>query len=289
MNKTVLLLSPNGMLGTAVDKELSKSSKVELYKTTQWHYPEDDTKFGFRLNGSNKIEESYDYVINATGKIKPRILEGNNQSILDAIYTNSILPYKLVIDNPDSKIIQPLTDCEYKGDKGYYHENDLPDVGDIYGMSKALATKVKGNNFIGLKVSIIGFEKNSKRSLVEWFHNLLPGSVITGFTNHIWNGITTNAWAKIVRGIIENNIDISGIQHIAPSNVVTKYGLLNIFKEVFGRNDVVINKGEAKDSVNRALLTLYPQKNEELWAAAGYSKIPTIEELVQEMWEEYNG
>ena len=108
-------------------------------------------------------------------------------------------------------------------------ENSNHDAVDDYGKTKSLG-EIKYKNFYNLRCSIIGRELFNKYSLLEWFLNC-KDKEINGFTNHKWNGITTFAYAKIVRSIIVENIDIPNSLHIIPSDIITKYELLQIFKK----------------------------------------------------------
>ena len=52
-----------------------------------------------------------------------------------------------------------------------------------------------------------------------------------GFKNHLWNGITTRHFGKIVSILITKNIKIPNMLHIVPSNTVNKFQLLKLFRE----------------------------------------------------------
>ena len=101
-------------------------------------------------------------------------------------------------------------------------------------------------------------------------------------TTIYWNGVTTLNFANVINGIIENNYDAGLIQHLIPSDVVTKYELLHLFAKYF-KKDIGINKSEADTVINRTLTTLNPQQNEIFWKFGGYGKIPSVEENIEEL------
>lgn len=276
-NKTnILVLGHNGMLGHVVEHVLRKNNNLNVETLRNFLFPRDHVDF-------NKYGNRYRFIINCIGTVKPRINEKADKSILNAIYTNSILPFELALQNPTAMIINAVTDCAYDGSGHFYNENDKVNANDIYGRSKSIG-EPKSENVINLRASIIGFEKNgNKRSLVEWFSNLPEGAKINGWTGAMWNGITTLAWTKIVNGIISNDIVVNPTQHIIPYDVISKYDLLNLFKEIFNRPDIEITT-IVGEPVDRTLSTLFPTVNSELWKLAGYKEIPTIRELVQEMY-----
>ena len=185
-------------------------------------------------------------------------------------------------ETTNTKIFQIATDCVYSGKKGNYSENDNHDATDIYGKTKSLG-EVSSPNFYNLRCSIIGNEIKNNKSLVEWFKNSKKGSALNGFSDHLWNGITTNAFAKITRSIIENNIQIPNFIHIVPKNKLTKYTLLKLFKKKFRRKDLTINKIKSHQKVIRTLKTIYLKKNIEIWKKSLFLKVEKIENLVKDL------
>jgi hypothetical protein len=84
-------------------------------------------------------------------------------------------------------------------------------------------------------------------------------------------------------GIIENDCFRPTIQHFIPSDTVSKFELLNCFRAKFNRMDIKLIPHNEAIPINRVLATENVEFNEFLWDVAGYSTIPKIEELVQEL------
>jgi dTDP-4-dehydrorhamnose reductase len=146
---------------------------------------------------------------------------------------NALFPHKLA--QCRIKTIQIATDCVFDGIKGHYNEIDNHNALDVYGKTKSLGW-VKAEHFLNLRCSIIGLEKAHKKSLLEWFLN----QPVNGFKNHIWNGISIVTFAKICKGIIENNFWFYGLQHIVPNSSMNKVDILKVFASVFKREDIVV-------------------------------------------------
>ena len=72
------------------------------------------------------------------------------------------------------------------------------------------------------------------------------------------------------------------IQHLIPKNTITKANLLELFKEQFNKN-IEINHIDSDVVIDRTLDTHNPNINKDLWTAAGYAAIPTIEENIEEL------
>ena len=161
-------------------------------------------------------------------------------------------------------------------------EDYFPDPIDIYGTTKYQGEKVPGLHYI--RCSIVGTESHG-RSLLGWFLNQPEKAVINGYRNHKWNGITTLHFAKICRGMIENDIKLSQLVHLIPADVKSKYELLVDLASEFNREDIIIVPVDAITSINRNLDTVYPGTNKYLWECAGYPEPPTIRQMIKELAE----
>jgi dTDP-4-dehydrorhamnose reductase len=118
---------------------------------------------------------------------------------------------------------------------------------------------------------------------LEWVRNQPQGAQIFGFTDHVWNGVTTTHFGKIARGIIESNLFKAGVFHIIPGNRLPKDKLVQKIAAVFGRDDIEIQPKAAGNTVDRTLGTIDTEFNGRLWAAAGYETPPTIERMLEEI------
>ena len=78
---------------------------------------------------------------------------------------------------------------------------------DQYGISKKKAAdwiKSTGSNTKMIKASIIGPELSQASSMLYWFLSNKDYTEVNGYTNHLWNGITTFYWAKFSKDLMEN-------------------------------------------------------------------------------------
>lgn len=297
MTKKILILGASGMLGSATLNVLANSSydviattrNKDLFdksmKNIDWKVFDAESEHS--KNRLREIINNANYLINCVGIIKPYAKDDDPNHIKRAIKVNSLLPYILsdLSNELGFKVIQIATDCVYSGNKGLYNESDKHDALDVYGKSKSLGEVVGNPNFYNLRCSIIGKEKKSFVSLLEWFLKQPKGAAINGFTNHNWNGITTHHFGKVCLGIIKNNIQISNNQHIIPGNILSKYEMLRVFAQYFNRDDLVINPTEAAVKIDRTISTINNLSNQEIWQSAGYKKPPTIEQMIKEIAE----
>lgn len=187
-----------------------------------------------------------DLVINCIGIIK-QVPAAHDPVI--SIRINSLFPHILAKKCHDKgvRLIHISTDCIFSGKKGQYRETDISDAEDIYGKTKYLG-EVDGIYCLTIRTSLIGRELRGKRSLLEWF--LAQRGQIRGYKRAIFSGLTTYAFAGIVKEIIEKYPKLSGIYHIA-SNPINKNELLMRLKNIY-QKDVDIVPDEMV-IVNRSL------------------------------------
>ena len=268
------------MLGSAVTN-IFLDSKYEVFYTSRNKKLKKNEIF-FDASSYNKKDINYlkrlkfDFIINCIGIIKSRIK--NSDSIKEAIKVNSLFPYNLsYIVSKKTKIYQIATDCVFSGKKGPYNENSIHDCEDEYGKSKSLG-EINKSNFYNLRCSIIGKEIKNKYSLLEWFLNCKDKKV-RGFKNHLWNGLTTEVFANLLKSIIDNKIKIPNKLNLLPKDYVNKYQLLNIMKKKFKKN-IIIKRYEDKKKVDRRLKTNNIHLNKLIWNKSIYTKQLTIEEMV---------
>jgi dTDP-4-dehydrorhamnose reductase len=251
----ILILGSDGMLGSMAMKYFA-SKNFDVRGTTRNKAALKSNElylnlsnYNFNLNDLIKNNWVPEYIINCIGIIKPHI----NKNIEESIYVNSLFPHILSRQskNLNIKVIHITTDCVYSGNHGNYNEYSIFDPLDIYGKTKSLG---EPNDCLVLRTSIIGPEIKGKLSLLEWFLNN-KNSSIYGYTNHIWNGLTTLELCKVMEQIIIKNIYVNDIRHIF-STKNSKYEMLKVFKDVY-KKDIYIIPHKTDIICDRSLNTIH--------------------------------
>lgn len=248
----ITILGRNGMLGSMLDKTWGG----DFISYGREDFDAENPNFDKLMHSGR--------VINCIGVIKPYC-----DDVPTAIRVNALFPHLLPADT-----IQIATDCVYSGKKGNYVETDPHDALDVYGKTKSLGEASHLNN---LRCSIIG--PGNPVSLLDWF---LSQESAEGFANHLWNGITTYHFSKICQGIIQAGLQLPDVQHIIPSDSVTKSELLEIIAKAYNKN-IPVKPVNAPYAVDRTLATENTKLNRKLWEVAGYDTPPTIQEMVEEL------
>jgi dTDP-4-dehydrorhamnose reductase len=279
--KKVLVLGATGMLGHACSNVIGKNGTLDVVKTSR------SAKAGYlKFDASHDSIKDListvnpDWVVNCIGIIKPHIDEKVLTSINQAIRINALFPQEIA-SATNRPVIQIATDCVYSGNIGAYPESALHDATDVYGKTKSLG-EIPAENLKHIRASIIGPEEGRSTSLLEWFKNQPKNAKLNGFTDHLWNGVTTHHFGYLAKAMIENDfLDFNKI-HFVPGDVVTKAELLRIFASSYNRSDIIINDVESTKTIDRTLATENLEMNSTLWKLAGYDSPPTIKQMVEE-------
>jgi dTDP-4-dehydrorhamnose reductase len=284
---SVAIFGSTGMLGSTLTNVLSASSNAifEFNRKGRSVTGKNSTyKFDALSNYDFKIlfhGLKIDYIVNCIGIVNKLIDNENMNSLQQAITVNSNLPANL---NEFSlwagiPVITIGTDCVFSGKSGLYSESDGFDPTDHYGVTKCDGEKFSPDAMV-IRCSIIGRELKTSYSLLEWVLAQREKSTIDGYVNHLWNGVTTLHFSKVVEGIINKKVFSSGVFHLVPKDVVSKYDLIKIITSKFGRSDLNVNRFIHHTSINRSLKTNDTARNLRFWQNGGYNEVPSIEEMV---------
>ena len=206
---------------------------------------ERNLQFDILKDDISKLEEfisknQVEYVLNAIGIINAHCRDNDMEGVKKAILINSYFPFKLaeIAKKNHIKIIQIATDCVYDGKDGKYTEDSIHNPIDVYGKTKSLGEV--GDGILHIRCSIIGPEKKTKLSFLEWFLNNKENE-LNGFLHHKWNGVTTLRFAKLMQQIIEKNmfddlVKKSHVYHYVPKYILNKNEMLLAFNKVFNKN-----------------------------------------------------
>ncbi|WP_084144446.1 sugar nucleotide-binding protein [Ferrimonas kyonanensis] len=195
-----------------------------------------------------------DLVINCVGKIPQK-----DSQLNDYYNSNVALPMALSELQENITIVHASTDCVFEpNNPNNSISNGQTSASDEYGLSKAIGDSIlKGrpNTYI-LRVSIIGVtDGNYSNGLIDWFIRQ-KGSVIDGYCNHFWNGITTLRWAQFVYERFIGTTDfrsLSSVTHLGCSEKISKFDLLNMANDILGLG-VEINSLNTEQPVDRCLV-----------------------------------
>ena len=202
----ILLLGHKGMLGNCAYKRFNQIDGFEVF-TTELRWPSSEF-IKFVRSGD------FDFIVNCIAKIP----QSNVKGYQSYFTTNFALP--IFLASTGGKLIQASSDA--KDDS-------------LYSTSKTLGDSLLHNfdNAHIINCSIIGIEIENNRSLLSSFLNSKEDFWV-GYSNYMWDGITTLEWVKIAEKITNGTIED---KVVCPySKVVSKYDMLVKFRETFDKN-----------------------------------------------------
>ena len=279
----IVIFGHSGLIGSVVDDRLKKDNFeiIRISRSNSAKIILNIDQITYRDLSNLLSELKPEYILNFAGKVRQRIKTKEDE--FSAIKQNIVFPGILdrCASENDFKVISIGTDCVFSGSTGNYYEDSIHDGIDLYSQSKSMGESLSPNTML-LRSSVIGLGTDRGVSLVEWFKNLPNGSKCDGYANHLWNGVTTTAIGDIITSIIKNNDFEAGVQHLVPSNVLSKLELLNQINKKLNKK-IQVTETQAQISKNMVLKTRNEKKNIRLWTQAGYETVPSINELVESM------
>jgi dTDP-4-dehydrorhamnose reductase len=246
----IMVLGGSGMLGHRLWMDLSKQHEVWVTVRTPESSMPDLPGVDRGHIRPNVDMLDFDNVIRAFASIRPELVincvglvkqHPMSNDPLSAIELNARLPHRLslVCSTGGIRLIHISTDCVFSGRAGSYTENSISDAEDLYGKSKALG-EVSYPHTLTIRTSIIGRELRTRLGLTEWF--LSQKGPVKGFTNAIFSGFTTQAFAKVLLDYIIPRADLNGVWQVS-SDAISKYDLLCLMKGSYHRDIEIIPDG----------------------------------------------
>jgi dTDP-4-dehydrorhamnose reductase len=165
-------------------------------------------------------------VINCAGLINRRQADRPRDEFL---LVNGLFPRRLadVCAARGARLVHVSTDCVFDGAAGPYDEAAASTAEDLYGWSKHLGEPA---NALVIRTSIIGPERSNFYSLLCWF--LATRGRCRGYTNHLWNGVTTLELAGAIARLVEAGAYGHGLRHLHGEDL-SKLDLLRLMAEAF--------------------------------------------------------
>jgi dTDP-4-dehydrorhamnose reductase len=235
----ILVLGAGGMAGHLIAAFLEENGH-EISTVSARKSIFENTKFIDLTNTKEFFDylenKHFDAIVNCVGIL---VKESDERKDLSC-YLNSYLPHALEFKYRDTntKIIHLSTDCVFSGENGPYTEETFPDGKLFYDRTKALG-EIVNNKDLTFRMSIIGPDAyTSGTGLFNWF--MSQSGEINGYTHALWNGVTTLELANAINTALDD--DITGLYHLVSKENISKYELLQIFKEVFKRNHTTIKE-----------------------------------------------
>ena len=255
MIKKILIIGIKGMAGHVIHKYFSNLDGFDVYGIAR-NIESSNKNFNLDVSDINELREiiqnsNFDYIINCIGILNKDAEDNPSKSI----WFNSYFPHFLeeITANSSTKIIHISTDCVFNGKKGGYTENDVKDGIGFYAQTKSLG-EINNEKDLTIRTSIIGPELTEHGiGLFHWFMMTSKNSILKGYSQAYWSGITTLELAEVIENALLENI--TGLIQVAPASKIDKYNLLLLFNTLYRENKMVINIDDSY-KVDKSLVSI---------------------------------
>ena len=279
----IVILGSTGMLGSEVLRVAKKSGIEHLAISRSTEISFDAKQSSVEQLAMEVHLNENDWLVNCIGWIPQKSSGDIKKDSAQAELLNTSLPEQLSEAKSQFGFnwIQIGTDCVFEGNTGRYSEDDVMDATDLYGQSK-IAGEQKSEGVILIRSSIVGRDQRTSSGIYSWFKQAISGGPVSGYSNQVWNGVSTTAFAKLSVGLAKASWTEPLLQHWIPEDSVSKYELLSLFAKELGLDEGLVLPVDTAPSVDRTLTTTNRSRNNELWGMAGYKPPPSIAMLCKE-------
>ena len=291
--KTVIVLGSSGMLGQTLFRTLGRVPGLKVWGTSRGNSGKPNVVPFDVAGGIPGLETvlqqtgDCDYFVNCIAVLKSNIDESNAESSQNATIVNAFFPHELslVAKKCNAQVIHVSTDGVFAGtDQKPYLESHVADANDLYGKTKLMG-EVIADWFVTVRCSLIGFDSGKHRGLLEWFLAQPEGAELSGYTDQLWNGVTTFQFAQLCAKLILGDEfsrlrKESPIHHFIPNETVSKYQLLELFRAAFKKN-LLVRAMESPSGPTRRVLGSRYRTLQDIYGK-GHSLETALSELMME-------
>lgn len=246
-NKKIVIFGAEGMLGRVLANILSADgNEVRAWGRRDFDLLNEFSGIDEKIKGS-------DFVFNAA-------VIGAQQSanIPDSVIfrVNSEFPQELArrCSSIGALLIQISTDAVFAPGQGPCIESSPTMALDNYGRSKRDA---EAPSALSIRTSIVGEDPRMSRGLLEWVRSK-RGQSLKGFTNHLWNGMTTVELSRRLNLLLrDQNLCRPGVMHFFSEPAVNKNDLIVTINDIYSFG-CHVEPTEAPQSVTRTLQSERP-------------------------------
>jgi dTDP-4-dehydrorhamnose reductase len=290
--KKILITGSTGMLGTDLVRLFSADSQYDVY--------------GLSRSKNSMLASSKQIIMDLALPFEPADFEVSPDVI---IHTAALTDLGLCERQPEladqihvraTRLLQTVlkkgrffyisTDSVFDGLTGNYSENDLPNPLNVYAQTKLKGEQVilsKTENIHStIRTNIYGFHMPFKNSLIEWaIREWKEGKKISGFSDTIFNAVYTADLARIIKFLIDENINCP-LLNIGSNRAISKFDFLELLRRQLNIDPALLFANSSDDFVS----TIRRPKNTSLNVdlLSSFYMPPTFENGIEECVADIN-
>ena len=229
--KKILITGALGQLGKSLRNHLSSNFK-------SYFFSKDKLDINDLESLSEKLQSiNPDIIINCAAMTNVDNCEINSEKAYD-INAYAISNFK---NNFNGTFIQLSTDFVFDGESGPYHENDLPNPINNYGLSKLEGEKIVKNLFNKhciIRINTL-FSNSSDASFLSWVVNSLnQNKKINVVNDQISNPISVDDLSIAINDFI--NSERYGIFHLGSDTLCSRFEFAQMIANYYNLNEDLI-------------------------------------------------
>jgi dTDP-4-dehydrorhamnose reductase len=250
----IIVTGAYGLLGRKVIEEFIKYSKFEVVGLVRKELIENNIDNVRYLSVDLTATDNLATILSS---VEPQIIIHCAANVdLISCETNKEYTYNLHVKATEvlakspnlKKLIYISTDSVFDGEGCNYKEGSKENPLNYYAKTKLEGEEIAANTFrdtIVVRTNIYGINKELKNSLAEWgLKNLVGNNKIDGFSDVIFNPVSTNQLSGVLRNICES--EYRGLINVASNENISKYVFLVKLAKALGKDKSQITQSSIK-------------------------------------------
>jgi len=244
-----LVVAADGLVGNTIYKYLSQK---ELVVGTSRRKSAEFINFHIGIENKQidllfKNLKPKALVINCSA-ILDHSKDANKESVAESVLVNSLFPHVLAGEckRRGLRMLHISTNAVFGSKSIKFSENSPAIPTTLYGQTKLLG-ETRSEGVMTIRTSMIGPSLGaSKHGLWNWINLAKKNTVLSGYHNHMWSGVTTLQIATLCEklyfnDLFENLLNHGALHHFCPNDPISKFDLITKIAEVI-RPDLKIEK-----------------------------------------------
>ena len=166
----------------------------------------------------------------------------SSRQLGDLVAVNGVFPHRLAefAELSGFRLIHISSDGVFRGSTVPLFEDDEPTAVDVYGASKRLGEPASPAA-LSIRCSILGPERAPRGHLMSWFLGQPDGRSVAGYSDQIWNGVTTLQLARFCEQLLSTTLwtelrKRTPVVHYSPNEPLSKADLLIEMARIYQRD-----------------------------------------------------
>lgn len=291
--KKLLITGHSGMLGSELVSYFNSFEDYEVFglgrSETNLFSKERQYLYNLESFKSEELEgEKFDIIIHTAALTDINLCE-SNKKLADKLNIDASEEIAKLAKSCNAKLFYISTDSVFNGIAGNYNETEMPSPLNYYAFTKYTGElkvlEFYEKNSLIIRTNIYGLNQPFRNTIAEWaLKEWAKNKQINGFEDVYFNALYTGQLAKILKNLIELNVD-EKILNIGSSEFISKYDFLNKLRLKFGFENALLKKSNSSEFISNIMRPLNTSLN--LSKLEKILDVPTFEDGINKLANKY--